>query len=176
MALPSPACGGSLGGRESAGAEQRSPPGRSARPAAGAGAAARSQRGRPAAFVPRPPRGALPAPRVSSPARRLVRRRRIHSCSCRWEGEGGCSPTRAAASGRAGVPTVAYRSHRHRGGARLSSGSIRRVPPDPPGWLFPRQAVPRAGGPVAARRVHLSPGPCPVRVPGAFAAGRTGHP
>lgn len=105
MALPSSACGGSLPapgtaaalqtrpvGMEMAGGEQRSPPKSCGRSAAGAGATC------PLPAVTRPSRRVYAAvctamclqrPGVSIPARRLVRRRRIHSCWWRWEGEGG---------------------------------------------------------------------------------------
>lgn len=165
-----------------AGGEQRSSPKPSARSAAGAGAPC------PLAAVTRPSRRVYAAvctamclqrPGVSIPARSLVRRRRIHSCWWRWEGEGREAAARSVQQPLADLSPWWGQcgSHRHWGSAQASSGSIQRVPPVPPdprGWLLLRQAVPRAGGFCGSQEVPGSlPCPCAGTCLGAFAAGRT---
>lgn len=84
-------------------------------------------------------------------------------------GEGGCSPTCAAAAGRSGVPVVGTVWVTQPGGwgsAQASSRSIRRVPPvppDPPGRLLLRQAVPRGRGSCGSQEGPSVSGslPCP---------------
>lgn len=87
-------------------------------------------------------------------------------------GEGGCSPTCAAAAGRSGVPVVGTVWVTQPGGwgsAQASSRSIWRVPPvppvppDPPRRLLLRQAVPRGRGSCGSQEGPSVSGslPCP---------------
>lgn len=180
MALPSPACGGSLPapataaalqperpeGREVAGGEQRSAPKRSARSCRGRSHLPSASGD--AAVTPclcsASHRDVFAALRGQHPCSQPCQQDRIHSCSWRWEGEGSEAAARPVQHplaepmsplwGQCGSPGTGAVS-----GSLLhpSGGCLRSQ-----GWLLLRQTVPRAGGSCGSQEgPSVSGCPCP---------------